>query len=310
MARLASISVDLDSLPHYCRIHGLPESLLDDRARSLVLGVAVSRFRELLSDLSLPATLFVIGEDLADEGARAVVRSAHQGGLEIGNHSFSHDYALTRRARDDIASDVLRGEEAIAKLVGESPLGFRAPGYTLTPDLFGILCERGYLYDSSVFPAAPYYAAKALVMGGMALLGKPSRSILDSPKVISAPRLPYRPDVAEPYREGNGLTLELPIATAPFSRLPFIGTFAVLMPRPVVQATYLAMRATMDFFNFELHGIDLLDQHDGVPAELVRRQPDLRVPVAQKRARLREVFSRLKDDYKVVTLAEAARRQA
>jgi hypothetical protein len=310
MARVASISVDLDSLPHYCRIHGLPESLLDDRARSLVLGVAVSRFRELLSELSLPATLFVIGEDLADEGARAVVKSAHQGGLEIGNHSFSHDYALTRRARDDIASDVLRGEEAITQVVGESPLGFRAPGYTLSPDLFGILCERGYLYDSSVFPAAPYYAAKALVMGGMALLGKPSRSILDSPKVISAPRLPYRPDVAEPYREGNGLTLELPIATAPFSRLPFIGTFAVLMPRPVVQATYLAMRTTMDFFNFELHGIDLLDQHDGVPAELVRRQPDLRVPVAQKRARLRELFSRLKDDYEVVTLAEAARRQA
>jgi hypothetical protein len=310
MPRLASISIDLDSLPHYCRIHGLPETLLDDRARALVLGVAVSRFRELLSELSLPATLFAIGEDLADEGARAVVRSAHRGGLEIGNHSFSHDYALTRKSRDTILDDIKRGEEAIADAVGESPLGFRAPGYTLSPDLFSALCERGYLYDSSVFPAAPYYAAKALVMGGMAVLGKPSRSILDTPKVMSAPRLPYRPDVAEPYREGNGLTLELPIATAPFSRLPFIGTFAVLMPRPVVQTTYLAMRTTMDFFNFELHGIDLLEASDGIPAELVRRQPDLRVPVSRKRARLRELFSRLKDDYQVVTLAEAARQLA
>ncbi len=33
--RLASISVDLDSLHHYCRIHGLPESLIDDRAAHL-----------------------------------------------------------------------------------------------------------------------------------------------------------------------------------------------------------------------------------------------------------------------------------
>jgi hypothetical protein len=78
----------------------------------------------------------------------------------------------------------------------------------------------------------------------------------------------------------------------------------------VVQTTYLAMRTTMDFFNFELHGIDLLDERDGIPAELVRRQPDLRVPVARKRARIREVFSRLKDDYEVVTLAEATRRLA
>ena len=32
MERLASVSVDLDSLPHYCRIHGLPLSILKDGA--------------------------------------------------------------------------------------------------------------------------------------------------------------------------------------------------------------------------------------------------------------------------------------
>ncbi|HYO69594.1 MAG TPA: polysaccharide deacetylase, partial [Archangium sp.] len=41
--RLASISVDLDSEPHSCRIHGLPESLLDARARGLVYTTAVPR---------------------------------------------------------------------------------------------------------------------------------------------------------------------------------------------------------------------------------------------------------------------------
>lgn len=307
MKRLACISVDLDPLPHYCRIHGLPEDVLSETARGLVHRVAVPRFVELLADVGVPGTFFAIGEDLADEANRAVLKAAHGAGVEIGNHSFSHDYALTRRGRDEVAEEVRRGEEVIAAAVGEPPRGFRAPGYTLSAALYGALCERGYLYDSSTFPAAPYYAAKAVVMGGLALLGRPSRSILDSPRVLGAPRLPYRPDLEDPYREGAGLTLELPIATAPVTRLPFIGTFAVAMPRAVVRATYRAMRG-MSFFNFELHGIDLLDASDGVPEALARRQRDVRVSAAEKWSRLREVFSQLKSDYEVVTLAEAARQ--
>ena len=70
--RLASISVDLDSLPHYCRIHGLPESLLDARARGLVYTTAVPRLRQLLAEVGVPGTFFAIGEDVAaDAGAAA-----------------------------------------------------------------------------------------------------------------------------------------------------------------------------------------------------------------------------------------------
>jgi hypothetical protein len=309
VARLACISVDLDSLPHYCRIHGLPEALLDERARGLVYRVAVPRFRELLAELSLPATFFAIGEDLLDGEARDALRGARAAGIEVGNHSHSHDYALARRPAPEVEQEVRRGAEAIQAAVGEPPVGFRAPGYTLSAALYGALCEAGYLYDSSTFPATPYYAAKALVMGGLTLLGRPSRSILDTPRVLGAPRGPYRPDAAAPYRRGQGPVLELPIATAPITRLPFIGTWAVAFPGALVRATYRTMRG-MEFFNFELHGVDLLDASDGVPAALVRQQRDLRVATAEKRTRLREVFSWLRGDYQVVTLAEAARRLA
>ena len=36
--------------------------------------------------------------------------------------------------------------------------------------------QRGYRYDSSTFPAVPYYLAKAAVMGGMRLLGRRSHA--------------------------------------------------------------------------------------------------------------------------------------
>jgi peptidoglycan-N-acetylglucosamine deacetylase len=308
-ARLASISVDLDSLHHYCRIHGLPEALLDARARGLVYTVAVPRFRSLLSAAGVPGTLFAIGEDLAEAGAAAALRESHAAGLEVANHSFSHDYALTRRSPASLREELARGEEAILAATGRRPVGFRAPGYTLNAALYAATVERGYLYGSSVFPAAPYYAAKAAVMGALALAGRPSRAVLDSPRVLLAPRTPYRPDPGQPYRRGAGAVLELPMAVTPGVRLPFIGTFAATLPLPAVRAAWAACRGDA-FFNFELHAVDVLDEADGVPPELVRQQRDLRVPSLRKLERLGEIFRWLRAEADVVTLRVAAEQLA
>ncbi len=304
---LACISVDLDSLPHYCRIHGIPESILDERARLLVYTTALERFLELASQLSIPATLFAIGEDLAHQPARAGLIKAHQLGLEVGNHSHAHDYALTHRPDVTIARDVEQAGEAIASALGERPVGFRAPGYALNATLYQVLCDQGYRYDSSVFPAAPYYAAKAALMGALAMLGRPSRAILDTPKVLLAPREPYFPNPREPYRRGRGRMIELPIATSPIARMPFIGTLVAILPPGPVRSLYRSVPRS-GFLNFELHAVDLLDASDGIPAELTRRQRDLTVRRELKIARLGEVFRMMKDDFELTTLADAAAR--
>jgi peptidoglycan/xylan/chitin deacetylase (PgdA/CDA1 family) len=305
--RLASISVDLDSLAHYCRIHGLSEAVLDARARGLVYSTAVPRFRELLASVGAPGTFFAIGADLAEAGAASALREAHASGIEVGNHSYSHDYALTRRAPESIREDLVRGEEAIVAATGARPVGFRAPGYTLNAALYAATVERGYRYGSSAFPAAPYYAAKASVMGALALLRRPSRAVLDSPRVLLAPRTPYRPDPAQPYRRGQGAVVELPMTVTPRVRFPFIGTFAATLPLPFIRAAYRAC-AKDAFFNFELHAVDVLDARDGIPPEIVRQQRDLNVPSAQKMERLRKVFQWLMADFEVVTLRDAAAR--
>lgn len=309
VARLASISVDLDSLHHYCRIHGLPESVLDARARGLVYSTAVPRFRELLRSVGAPGTFFAIGEDLSDAAAAQALREAHAEGIEVGNHSFSHDYALTRRPPDVIREELARGEEAILAATGTRPVGFRAPGYTLNAALYAAMAERGYLYGSSTFPAAPYYAAKAAVMGALAAIGRPSRSVLDSPRVLLAPRTPYRPDPEQPYRRGTGAVLELPMAVTPGVRFPFIGTFVTTLPLPAVRAAWHSCRGDA-FFNFELHAVDVLEAADGIPPELVRQQRDLRVPSTRKMERLAEIFRWLKADADMVTLRVVAEQLA
>ncbi len=303
--RRACISVDLDSLQHYCRIHGVSEAALDDRARALVYTQAVPRFLELFAQLGVSGTFFAIGEDLADARCAAALKRAHGQGVEIANHTFSHDYALCRASRERMAQELSEGARAIREAVGQAPVGFRSPGYTLNAALYQEVARAQYLYGSSTFPAAPYYLAKAGVMAALAAVGQPSRAILDSPRVLLAPLSPYRPDPAQPYRRGAGATWELPITVEPLTRAPFIGTVAAAFPGPLVRALYLATRR-VELFNFELHAVDVLGVEDDLPAALVARQADLRVPAALKQARLREVFAWLKADYEVVTLAQAA----
>jgi peptidoglycan/xylan/chitin deacetylase (PgdA/CDA1 family) len=302
--RLSAISVDLDSLPHYCRIQGLSESLLNDDARGLVAHVAIPRLLELFA--SKPATFFVIGEDVRLPGMKRALRDSLAAGVELASHTDSHDYAISRWAQEDIEADLRRAEAAIES-VGGTVRGFRAPGYTLTSALLKAAAARGYEYDSSAFPAVPYYLAKAGVMGALEVLRRPSRAILDSPRVLGAPRTPYRPSLEQPYARGDAPLMELPMAVAPFTRLPFIGTFATSLPWPLVEATYRAMRADT-FFNFELHAIDVLDETDGIPPELVRQQRDLRVKASEKMKRLRAIFGWMSDDRERVTVLDAARK--
>jgi len=303
--RLASVSVDLDSLHHYCRIQGLPETLLDDRARDLVHAEAIPRFLDAFREAGVPATFFAIGEDLVLPGMAGALRAAHVAGVEVASHSHAHDYALSRRPAAAIAEDVQGSLAALEQAVGVRPVGFRAPGYTLSAALYAALCDAGLAYDSSTFPAAPYYAAKAAVMGALALLGRPSRSVLDSPRVLAAPRVPYRPDLAQPYARGRGAVLELPVAVSPGLGVPFIGTLAVAAPWPLVRQVYGSLRGSAHL-NFELHAVDLLGREDGLPPALVRQQRDLGISWAEKRERLGELFSWMRRDFDVVSLRDAA----
>jgi peptidoglycan-N-acetylglucosamine deacetylase len=305
MPGLASISIDLDGLGHYAALHGLPAEAVSAEARALVHARAVPRFAELLEGAGGHGTLFVIGGEV-DDGARPPLQDALRRGHELASHSHGHDYALSRASPEDIDRDLARAEDVLASLGATRPLGFRAPGYTLSPALLRTLVARGYGYDASIFPAAPYWAAKALALGWLRLRGRRSAAILDSPRVLLAPRLPYRPDVDRPERAGAAPLLELPMSVTPAARFPFIGTFVVLAPWPMVRAAYARLRSER-FLSLELHAVDLLGPEDGLPPELARVQPDLGVALSTKLGRLRQVLEWLARDFDLLPLRDAAR---
>lgn len=316
MDGLASLSVDLDEIRCYAAIHGQTEALGGDAARA-IYAHAVPRFARLFDALGVPATFFVIGEDLdpavVGEAAAAanaeVLRGLHAAGHEIANHSHHHLYDLTRRDAATWRREVRGGAALIEQAVGEAPVGFRAPGYTIHDGLFEALAELGVRYDSSVFPCPPYYGAKALALGlyraaAAVGRGRPSASVLDDPRVLRSPADPYR--VGRPYwTRGEGL-VELPIAVTRGLRLPFIGTSVALAGARGAAALATMMRGR-PFANLELHGIDLADADADGLASLRPHQPDLRRSAAEKESALRSAVGQLRAaGRRFVTLREAA----
>lgn len=301
--RLCAISVDLDEIPNYFAIHGLPEP--EGPERSLVYDVAVERLTALAAELDLPLTLFAIGEDLKRPEAAARLRAAHQRGFEIANHSLDHRYDLVLLGRDAIRRQVEGGADVIEQAVGVRPVGFRAPGYTITDEVFEVLAELGVGYDSSVFPCPQYWAAKAAAIGLITLRGRTSRSIIDTPRVLTAPTRPYR--IGHPYwKRGSGL-LELPVQVTRGPRLPFFGT-SITLGGPTVARVLARMCVGEPLINLELHGIDVLDASDGLEA-LRPHQVDVRVVREKKVDALRAAVGALREaGYGFVTLQEAARR--
>jgi peptidoglycan/xylan/chitin deacetylase (PgdA/CDA1 family) len=148
--RLCAVSVDLDEIPNYFAIHGLPESTGPES--HAVYDVALDRLESFAESARLPLTLFAIGSDLARKEAATRLARAHANGHEIANHSLDHRYDLVRMGREEIRAQIEEGARAIERAVGERPVGFRAPGYTITDEVFEVLAEIGVAYDSSVFP--------------------------------------------------------------------------------------------------------------------------------------------------------------
>jgi hypothetical protein len=112
--------------------------------------------------------------------------------------------------------------------------------------------------------------------------------------------------VGTPYWTRGSGQLELPVQVTRGARLPFIGT-TITLAGPT-RARLLARMCVGDpLVNLELHGIDVLDEDDGLGA-LRPHQPDVRVPRARKLDALAAVVEVLRDaGYAFVTLREAAK---
>lgn len=109
--------------------------------------VGAQRILELLKRYGIASTWFIPGHTL-DTFPDVCVR-IHAEGHEIANHGYLHDRPTTLSAEQEEAA-LVRGSQAIRRVTGTDPSGYRSPGWDLSPHTIDLLIRHGFLYDSSM----------------------------------------------------------------------------------------------------------------------------------------------------------------
>ncbi|NOZ87444.1 MAG: polysaccharide deacetylase family protein [Deltaproteobacteria bacterium] len=298
---LASLTIDLDNLNCYRRIHGLPER----KGADPTLDVAIERIANFLDAMGIKATLFAVASDLEKSGGSLTRLSVS--GHEIANHSLYHDYRLAALPAVEIARDIKQSHEIISGVANRPVRGFRAPGYTQSPVLMATIESLGYAYDSSLFPCPSYGLVKNMVRAFYRLKGRPSGSMPALFRTMFGIRKPYRTKPSLYWKDMGQGFLEMPISVAPVTGLPVLGTLIATLPSLIFRALVLApCHAETSLVNMELHAMDFVEANDrGVEHELAVLLPELHVPMEKRLLRYAGAVRWLSGRRKFVTLEDA-----
>ena len=132
--------------------------------------VGARRILALLKSSGIRATWFIPGFTIESHlgACEAVVRDGH----EVAHHSWAH-IPPAQQSREEEEADLVRANDAIARLTGRKARGYRSPSWDLSENTIDLLLAHGFLYDSSLMGADywPYRARR----GDQAELGMPYR---------------------------------------------------------------------------------------------------------------------------------------
>ncbi len=115
----------------------------------------VLKLLDLLDETGNKATFFFTGA-FAREFPRTAA-ACFERGHEVASHSDQHLLLTSFDSIQAIKADLACSAYSIAQATGNTPKGFRAPKWSVTPELeaplFETLLELGMTYDSSFFPS-------------------------------------------------------------------------------------------------------------------------------------------------------------
>jgi len=196
-------------------------------------------------------------------------------------------------------------------VTGQRPIGFRGPGFSLSPDVLRALMDRGYEYDASTLPtvigplARRYYFRSAKLneqqRSERAHLYGSARDGLQSLK-------PYR------WVAGPQSLVEIPVTTMPLTRVPIHISYVLYLSGPSPAAAYryfagalrlCALRGVQP--SILLHPLDFLGVDDVDSLEFF---PGMNLTGARKRETVLRCLRMFSERFHVVPLRDHARELA
>jgi peptidoglycan/xylan/chitin deacetylase (PgdA/CDA1 family) len=106
----------------------------------------VERILEVLGRHGIRGSFMIPGRNAETypETVRAIAAAGH----EIGNHGYRHENfgLLNRQAQREV---LLRANDALERVTGQRPVGYRTPAGDMTPETPALLAELGFRWSSS-----------------------------------------------------------------------------------------------------------------------------------------------------------------
>lgn len=295
--KFACISIDYDEINDYRKIHDISEprdglSITRDSAKGI---------ESLIRQACVPVTAFLTGASYRPF-FEVFMDKVKDGVAEVANHSYSHDYALTRSDPVYIEAQIRSLHDRIAEY-GVIMKGFRSPGWHLNADITEVLMTMGYNYTSCFNPSRLYYAMKYIWIKLSQITGKTPASVIHPVETLRTPTLPYFPDPQKPYicSPLQKTLLEVPISVSsmpPF--IPFTGYFIFKLRNPFF---VLPMQDHPAIFN--LHAIDFVHENSPSGRFLLNKEGVLKTPLSIRLNILENIIENLKNKgYQFVTMGD------
>lgn len=298
--RIASVSLDVDNLWSYLKIHGNAgwesrPSYFDTFAPYII---------DLFDRIGLKTTFFIVGVDAADPKNGPALRRLVAAGHELGNHSLEHEPWLHLYTRAQLEHEVRTTGDAIADATGVRVEGFRGPGFSWSSELLDVLAAEGYVYDASTLPSylGPLARAYYFWSSGLSKAERAQRKGLfghfsDGLRPVK----PYQWDL-----RGGRQLMEIPVTTIPVFKTPFHFSYLAYLARfsEALMFAYLDVALTMCRItgtepSFLLHPLDVMGG-DRVPE--LAFFPGMELPSERKAALLVKVLERIGRHYRLVPM--------
>lgn len=271
------------------------------------LDKVVPRALSFLKERNLKITFFIVGQDAALEKNLEALGQIAADGHEIGNHSFHHQPWLHLYSEAEIETEFAQAEEHIERATNQRPIGFRGPGYSLSPATLRVLVRRGYKYDASTLPTflGPLARAYYFMTAKLTEEEKKKRQILFG-KLRDGlqPLKPYRWQV-----EGQTI-VEIPVTTMPLFKVPIHFSYVLYLSlySPALASQYFRTALRLCRLrgvqpSLLLHPLDLLGSDDTQDLSFF---PGMKVTSEKKLEVVSRALQLMSEQFNVLTLQQHA----
>ena len=301
---MACISLDLDDQWSYMKVHG------DAGWESFpsYLDVVIPIVLDVLDELDIKITFFIVGQDAAIEKNHNVLRTIVERGHEVGNHSFHHESWLQSYSKEKIEEEIINAEEAIFEATGQRPTSFRGPGFSWSNDLLMVLKKRKYIFDASLLPTYISPLMRQYYFWKSTLSKEEKESMKELFGSFKEGFYPLKPFLWQ--FNNNQELLEIPVTTMPILKLPFHQSYLLYISNISVGLMKLYLNFAISMCkitgtqpSFLLHPLDLIGA-DHVPE--LSFFPGMNIKSEQKLKVFKTAMQILKKNFELVNMSQFA----